>query len=1147
MVDNGFWDLFLNRNVAEIQKLVGHRKSEVEQKKDELRYLVGERHRDVIEASDSIQAMKDLSAQVETSLSSLKKHCAGLNECLKSGCTLQPSKASSDVAMAAHLKLLLELPEMIWSFMDTSDHLSAATLFFVGRHISAKLKLSSEVHTAKVNVQTLVKRLWNSLTQMELAVLSACRRRLSSPPCDTQTFRNSLLAYLLLENGSMERALTEFLSGRKVALNHILGTANGTRATEAGEPTKRPVLSIKKQAALVAKFLLSTLDAAESLFLPSSRETGLRHELDKLRNLTLRDMNWLAIDPLFKHLSEDVLNLRLIPVNSHLEEKVPINTRSSGACSISADDLSLEYVQKEVGDWWLGAINCCRCALGDSLKYVSTLSGLVTVRNCTLRLLSKWQAHDEPRKISAVELMADTWLRTPMTEILPHVVLQRPVDLWHELFQNLFLDRMKDLLNSSLNECFEKWANDIGLILSNYTRKSPHADEVSRPEDEVAVKTDWARLLWTDLKSDTFWLSSRSAISGGVKCNLLKNTKSSNKTAPTSATHVRDFSGLSNMTRLLRPDNMGLVVFCCLAGCPIPASQCAPNELTPHTPSPPAHLLVFLQRLLSRYSANGFTDFVSPLDSIPVSGFERRNYRRGYFAQKLSLLSPNILSVCDQLDKKLTDVILAAVSSANRDWFEIWSLVLTSFENLLRRCHDWTVLEACNKEKLTDINNLSNFPVAIHPCAGLLLTRAVIAFMEQCPSVGAAVITSKGVLEFAHSLSPPGNHTKTHQNASSGEPQFAWSDVSHLRSIWQSACSPLRQLTDRLTLAFLVKAVVTDSMLDKFRRRMKESFILDLSGVEHKVEDANAAVDTMLICHLLMAHSLSDELPDAALPFDEIKLQSNSEQMNKEADQGAVAVLRVPSQASLPLHEVLLTAVHLLSKLAVHMLPKPPLGQEFSLRLCQTLLDEYANLAAQFMSLPSDTPESSTGLALPFTQNRQSRALQLMFDIRFLLRLLIWPVPSGNISAVKEEDQKAPLESLITKIHADSKTLLSQLESFVDPFDWEVCARKLNQLVAENLSVTAHLYAPLMRPSQGFQLDSGRSVASSNSRDIDERKSAASVIPLVYGASDKQRTFPTFTTLPLSLPTLLDRRHSKHDTSLAAKSASLSKLSARRI
>ncbi|OON15534.1 hypothetical protein X801_08662 [Opisthorchis viverrini] len=54
------------------------RKSEVEKKKDELRSLVGERHRDVIEASDTIQAMKDLSFTVANATRTLANHYSRL-------------------------------------------------------------------------------------------------------------------------------------------------------------------------------------------------------------------------------------------------------------------------------------------------------------------------------------------------------------------------------------------------------------------------------------------------------------------------------------------------------------------------------------------------------------------------------------------------------------------------------------------------------------------------------------------------------------------------------------------------------------------------------------------------------------------------------------------------------------------------------------------------------------------------------------------------------------------------------------------------------------------------------------------------------------------------------------------------------------
>lgn len=101
--------------------------------------------------------------------------------------------------------------------MDNADHTAAVTLLFFGRHISARLQLSSQAYNAGVDARVLVKRSWNSLLHMESAVLAACRRRLNAPPSGWEELCNSLIAIILLENLSLIKALDELMDGRMVS------------------------------------------------------------------------------------------------------------------------------------------------------------------------------------------------------------------------------------------------------------------------------------------------------------------------------------------------------------------------------------------------------------------------------------------------------------------------------------------------------------------------------------------------------------------------------------------------------------------------------------------------------------------------------------------------------------------------------------------------------------------------------------------------------------------------------------------------------------------------------------------------------------------------------------------------------------------
>ncbi|KAA3680451.1 uncharacterized protein DEA37_0010539 [Paragonimus westermani] len=120
-------ELLKKHTIPELQDLLRIRRGEVEKKKDELRYLVGERHRDVIEASDTIQAMKNLSETIASSVESLARGCTFWNKPVEAyielvdltfWCNLSPHRSTFDnrlakLSVAAHLKCLLDIPEIV--------------------------------------------------------------------------------------------------------------------------------------------------------------------------------------------------------------------------------------------------------------------------------------------------------------------------------------------------------------------------------------------------------------------------------------------------------------------------------------------------------------------------------------------------------------------------------------------------------------------------------------------------------------------------------------------------------------------------------------------------------------------------------------------------------------------------------------------------------------------------------------------------------------------------------------------------------------------------------------------------------------------------------------------------------------------------
>jgi len=72
--------LFERYNTEEIRRIERKVRGEIEQKKEELRQMVGERYRDLIDAADTIGEMRQCSQSVVLSIQDMNHYCHKLRQ-----------------------------------------------------------------------------------------------------------------------------------------------------------------------------------------------------------------------------------------------------------------------------------------------------------------------------------------------------------------------------------------------------------------------------------------------------------------------------------------------------------------------------------------------------------------------------------------------------------------------------------------------------------------------------------------------------------------------------------------------------------------------------------------------------------------------------------------------------------------------------------------------------------------------------------------------------------------------------------------------------------------------------------------------------------------------------------------------------------
>ncbi|CAH8617383.1 unnamed protein product [Schistosoma mattheei] len=979
-------ELLTGHTIDELHRIVRQKRAEVEHKKDELRHLVGERHRDIIDASDRILLMKNLAYEVSILLDQLRSYLTTWSRDMETKKDPSVGTQSLELSTASQLKLMLEIPELIWNYMDLGRHSSSARMLFLGRHLNARLNFSHERQLSHVNTSVLVSRAWDSLVRMEAAVISAFRKRLSAPPSTKEELCDSLAALSMVGDLSTLQVLEEFFNGRKVGLYCLLGR---DYSPHDGIIRLRPnfILSIRKQLLLVVRHILSTLEYLEFLFLPNTSGEGstckgaLDSRIKWFVDWTFQDSPIFSRDRLYTHLPSDVLGFKL--------KDFKFSDEFSNFKQDEQYNLLIDLLRKLWDAWRDDSIQICREVLSESLSHVSSFETLVDLRTTALVLVQRLQTFSFKNGTKN----CDT----------------RPIkfDIWIELLRGLFLQRLEVLFTESFESSFNEWIDQFDQILVRDS-KLKSEDNLSKmllskkPFFNSPIKNsqfDWANFVWSDCLRDIN-INDSSVVPDLFSCGKSKSEE-------TSASSVSAWNS-KVMSHLVNSNNVGLAVFCCLLHSPIPDSFALIENEHEHDFTSSAQLLVFLQRLVN--------ENVPSLPGIILNGYTD-------LQKQLQVLSPELLALCEKLNTAISNHIIKLTLNVGQDAFNIWSLVFTALQKSMK------------------------------------------------------------------------------------QENLVWKNISLLRCKWESLSHSLFEVINQITFDSLVKGAVGHTILDEFRDSLCSTFLINSKQTDNEFK-SDTKLDLVFnknkVESLLMRYANTDAILSGIIPFEEVRLELHSSELT-DVDGNSSAVVRIPSQLSLPTHHLLLNIVYTMGKFVVHKSLPSPFSHLFLSKVCTSLFEIYSSIVDELLSYQDIsiqcTDEASIWFSDSLQKSMQSRALQIMFDLKFLQRLLVSSVSVSEASLA----QKKQIDVSSKRVQSMIQELTSRLETLVDPFDWNVCASKLSRNVANTITSTYHLYAPILGSSSFAQVETLRGIKAISKEETNDNKSTCSFLPCISGTKNKTK------------------------------------------
>ncbi|KAI8990445.1 hypothetical protein BD414DRAFT_458895 [Trametes punicea] len=397
-------ELFTKHTVPEIKLVQSRLRAEADAKQEELRLMVGERYRDLLQASTSILNLAKSSKRVLEALEDMRDTVSSItpSRAPKRATTSDDKHLQALQSLSAHVKLLLDAPEHLWRLMERKAYLNAAWLFLLARVVHRALSQDEDEqiwHDYGIDVAEhlpVVQRQWDTITPFRSQVshrATLSLREISSTPGEVCA---TLLTLHLLESRPLPETLSIFLVQRMKTLSSLLnrnasGSANGhapntkPNGKAPHKPRKAIVRETKQRAEAALDAVSCTIAVSRLIFSGSPGHSSMmKQALDFFQNPSDTPGHL----PSELQLSTQNL-LSSLPSSSQLL-LLPLSIRTYkpyvDGSPLATPDLQTQLRDK-LGDWFQRSVQDIRHALSDWFAPLESVRDVWDVRSGLLQWL----------------------------------------------------------------------------------------------------------------------------------------------------------------------------------------------------------------------------------------------------------------------------------------------------------------------------------------------------------------------------------------------------------------------------------------------------------------------------------------------------------------------------------------------------------------------------------------------------------------------------------------------------------------------------------------------------------------------------------------------------------------------------------------
>ncbi|KAI9207052.1 uncharacterized protein BJ171DRAFT_579404 [Polychytrium aggregatum] len=501
-------ELFKKHSVLELRSIEARMKVDIEKKGQELRVMVGERYRDLIEAADSIQDMSRSAEKLKSLFERIDGACDahGLQQAVEA--KARPAKTPEEVeqkrviyTVAAQVKLLVDTPEQIWHALENHQYLRAGRLFTIAKEVHKKLQSSPEAAQVKLTgTFPVVQRQWDAILNLRPQIVQKCTQALKDITARTQIVVDCLCTIMLLNHTSIKETLHQFLALRAEVILGAVGKYESSTqsvsdhviaAVRAIEATLGQVVDIfmASSSPLVPPSPLTPAISPLLLKSPAALSLLETNILMLQRKLARDDsLSQTSISALFSEKTNIHMVFRHLPQS--IQTHTPLLNYGTSSGELREDQIR-EIVQR-----WIAALTQSLAGpLCQLLGFVESATNLAIARGNVLSLMQEIEApadvgsgsgsgfetplpvlSSKPRKEKSAP-KAHRW-REICTRLM-----SESFSVWSDILRAPFQARAKNLISNS----FQILGDQPGLLLV------PRLEFLA---DKYAAERDVGRFIW---------------------------------------------------------------------------------------------------------------------------------------------------------------------------------------------------------------------------------------------------------------------------------------------------------------------------------------------------------------------------------------------------------------------------------------------------------------------------------------------------------------------------------------------------------------------------------------------------------------------------------------------------------------------------